>query len=314
MGSGVGQGVGSASSTSTTTTSAPAARRPAHSKASRSGSARWPSSRPRSIWPPGAAIPALYVAERAGVVRRIEITTRTNGAVSFRLERGSVLDIGSEVITDGERGLLGIVFSRDGRKLYFAFTGTDGNQHLDEVAMDGEEADMSTRRTADGRSRLRVEPQRRRPRRRPGRLPLLRDGRRWRRWRSGGHGPEPRRPARCAAADRPRGGQRRRSAVRRPRRQPVQERRRGAGGVGLRAAQPVAVQLRPGHGRPLDRRRRAGRLRGDRPASSGLRWRSGRQPRLERDGRRRAVRGRPGAARPCPSDLRPTAGTAAGAR
>ena len=110
VGSGVGQGVGSASSTSTTATTAPAAptrtlqgvtvglREVAELEAPIDLAAR-------------GGDPALYVAERAGVVRRIEITTRTNGAVSFRLERGSVLDIGSEVITDGERGLLGIVFS-----------------------------------------------------------------------------------------------------------------------------------------------------------------------------------------------------------
>ena len=93
-----------------------------------------------------AGDPALYVAERGGRVRRIDVTTRTNGSVTFQLERSPVLDIGDEVLTDGERGLLGIAFSADGRKLYFAFTGTDANQHLDEITMEGDEVESSSRR------------------------------------------------------------------------------------------------------------------------------------------------------------------------
>ncbi|MGH9119956.1 MAG: PQQ-dependent sugar dehydrogenase [Acidimicrobiales bacterium] len=143
-GGGVGQGVGSVTTTTTTTTAPPvptrtlegvtvALRAVATVEApldltNRSGDT------------------SLYVAERAGRVRRIRVTTRSSGAVSFQLERTPVLDIGGEVLTDGERGLLGLAFSRDGRKLYFAFTGTDGNQHLDEITMNGDRVEESSRR------------------------------------------------------------------------------------------------------------------------------------------------------------------------
>lgn len=89
---------------------------------------------------------ALYVAERGGRIRRIRVTTRSSGSVSYQLERTPVLDISDEVITDGERGLLGIAFSTDGRKLYFAFTGTDANQHLDEITLDDDRVQSSSRR------------------------------------------------------------------------------------------------------------------------------------------------------------------------
>ena len=55
----------------------------------------------------------------------------------------------------------------------------------------------------------------------------------------------------------------RRPRLRHPGRQPVRRRRTGAGDRRT-AAQPVAVPLRPGHRRPLDRRRRPERHRGDR--------------------------------------------------
>ena len=52
-----------------------------------------------------------------------------------------------------------------------------------------------------------------------------------------------------------------------PGRQPVRRhRRRPPGDLGVRAAQPVAVLVRPRHRRPLDRRRRPERVGGDRPA------------------------------------------------
>jgi glucose/arabinose dehydrogenase len=94
-----------------------------------------------------AGDPNLFVAERAGRVRRITVTTpRAGGTPTFRLERNPVVDISGDVITDGERGLLGIAFSRDGRRLYLAYTGGDADQHLDEVTMNGEAADPATRR------------------------------------------------------------------------------------------------------------------------------------------------------------------------
>ena len=70
----------------------------------------------------------------------------------------------------------------------------------------------------------------------------------------------------------------------------------GPGDLVERAAQPVAVLVRPGHGRPVDRRRRAERHRGDRrrPGDRRRRRRQGAELRLERVRGRRAVqRGRP---------------------
>ena len=105
----------------------------------------------------------------------------------------------------------------------------------------------------------------------------------------------------------------RRPAVHDPRRQPVRRRRRARAARDLvdRAAQPVAVHVRPGHRRPVDRRRRPERGRGDRrrrrrpagiaPAGRQLRVERlrGQRPLQRRPVRRRAPR-RPGV-RPTPT-------------
>lgn len=93
-----------------------------------------------------AGDPALYIAEQAGRVRRVEITTRRNGAQSFALDRTATLDLSREVLAEGEQGLLGITFSTDGNRLYAAYTGTDAQQHLVEFTMNGEVASTSSRR------------------------------------------------------------------------------------------------------------------------------------------------------------------------
>jgi glucose/arabinose dehydrogenase len=99
---------------------------------------------------------ALYIAERPGRVRRVEVETtyeRDPDATtqvthqSFDLADDPVLDISTDVVADGdEQGLLGLTFSTDGRRLYVAYTGTDENQHLDEYTMAGEAPDPSSRR------------------------------------------------------------------------------------------------------------------------------------------------------------------------
>ena len=103
-----------------------------------------------------AGDPALYVAERAGRIRRIEITTtsrRRSGQTTpvttqtFQLERSAVLDLTDDVVSDGrEQGLLGLAFSTDGNRLYVAYTGTDEQQHLDEFEMGAERPDAGSRR------------------------------------------------------------------------------------------------------------------------------------------------------------------------
>lgn len=99
---------------------------------------------------------AVYVAERPGRVRRIDVDTdirreRSSGPPTttkrFELARTPVLDLTDEVLDDGqEQGLLGLTFSPDGRRMYLAFTGTDGHQHLHEVEMDGDGPEPRTRR------------------------------------------------------------------------------------------------------------------------------------------------------------------------
>jgi glucose/arabinose dehydrogenase len=93
-----------------------------------------------------AGDPAIYVAEKGGRVRRIEITTRRNGTQEFTVERTSTMDIADEVLNEGEQGLLGITFSTDGNRLYAAYTGEDAQQHLVEFTMNGEVVSNSSRR------------------------------------------------------------------------------------------------------------------------------------------------------------------------
>ncbi len=69
---------------------------------------------------------ALYIAEWDGHVRAIR-----NGAV----DPTPVLDISRLTRADGERGLLGLVFSPDGKKLYLDYTDLIGDTHVDEFTM-----------------------------------------------------------------------------------------------------------------------------------------------------------------------------------
>jgi glucose/arabinose dehydrogenase len=94
-----------------------------------------------------AGDPGLYVTERAGRVRRIDVTVR-RGSPAYQLENGAVLDLGGDVLSEGqEQGLLGLAFSTDGSRLYIAYTGPDADQRLDEVEMSGNRAVAGSRRT-----------------------------------------------------------------------------------------------------------------------------------------------------------------------
>ena len=84
-----------------------------------------------------AGDPALYVTEQSGRVRAIR-----NGA----LDPQPVLDITDQVSSGGERGLLGIAFSRDGSNLYLYYTNRDGDIRVDEFAMSGNSVNAGTRR------------------------------------------------------------------------------------------------------------------------------------------------------------------------
>ncbi len=77
---------------------------------------------------PGVADRA-YLAERAGIVRDLDLATG---------EGTAVLDLTDETTTDGERGLLGLVVAPDGAHLYVSFTNLDGDSRVDEYALDGD--------------------------------------------------------------------------------------------------------------------------------------------------------------------------------
>lgn len=67
--------------------------------------------------------PDLYVAEKAGRIRHIEVTTSGQDRTPrYQVQRTPVLDLSDEVIDQGEQGLLGLAFSTDGRRLYVDYT------------------------------------------------------------------------------------------------------------------------------------------------------------------------------------------------
>lgn len=92
----------------------------------------------------------LYVAEKAGRVRAIQVAPGTdengNPSIVYSVETCCVLDISGEVDANGERGLLGLAFSTDGRKLYAYFTSRDGSIHIIEHQMEGDRTQANTRR------------------------------------------------------------------------------------------------------------------------------------------------------------------------
>ena len=76
----------------------------------------------------------LYLAEKAGRVRRLEAEVGTAGstiAPKYHLVTQPVLDLSADVANSGEQGLLGLAFSSDGRQLFvFATLDPDGRSTL----------------------------------------------------------------------------------------------------------------------------------------------------------------------------------------
>jgi glucose/arabinose dehydrogenase len=74
---------------------------------------------------PGSA--DLYIAEKAGRVRLVEVDVQESfddspDETTYDLQSTPLLDISDDVIDGEERGLLGMAFSTDGRKLYLDYT------------------------------------------------------------------------------------------------------------------------------------------------------------------------------------------------
>jgi glucose/arabinose dehydrogenase len=104
---------------------------------------------------PGSA--DLYIAEKGGRVRLIEVDadaleedgpTGEGGRSPFELQTTPLLDLSDAVINEGERGLLGMVFSSDGRKLYLDYTRRpDGHTVVVEYTLgDSKRIDEDSRR------------------------------------------------------------------------------------------------------------------------------------------------------------------------
>lgn len=68
----------------------------------------------------------LWVAQRGGIVRRIQRTFNKNGAERITTDTTVVLDISELVSLDGEQGLLDLEFSLDGRLLFVSYTDLEG--------------------------------------------------------------------------------------------------------------------------------------------------------------------------------------------
>src|ERR671925_1741843 len=81
--------------------------------------------------------PSLYVAQKTGAVVRVR---------GERVDPEPVLDLTDEVSLGSAQGLLGIVFSPDGRELFANYTDTLGDTHVVAYRMRGMRPDPSTRR------------------------------------------------------------------------------------------------------------------------------------------------------------------------
>lgn len=89
----------------------------------------------------------LWVAQRNGIIRRIERTFNRNDVEQLNPNTSTVLDISGLVSLSGEQGLLDIEFSLDGRLLYVSYTDLEGTLVVDEYDIGrGNRANADTRR------------------------------------------------------------------------------------------------------------------------------------------------------------------------
>jgi glucose/arabinose dehydrogenase len=99
--------------------------------------------------------PDLYIAEQGGKVRIVKVTTPEGGTTPrYQLQTTPVLDLSDEVIDEGERGLLGLAFSSDGRKLYVDLTAEPDGRTL---VLEYELGDRTTVDRSSRRELLEVE-------------------------------------------------------------------------------------------------------------------------------------------------------------
>ena len=158
----------------------------------------------------------------------------------YRLAGGAVLDLRSSIVSDGsEQGLLGLTFSSDGQRLYVAYTGTDSQQHLDEYGMNGAAVDTRSRRE------ILVAPDFA-ANHNGGQLAFGPDGSSTGAWATAAAAATRRAPARTLAICSGRSCASIPTVATPTRSRPtIPSTRRAAGGVGVRAAQPLALLVRP---------------------------------------------------------------------
>jgi glucose/arabinose dehydrogenase len=94
----------------------------------------------------------LYVAQKDGRIKQIGVDKQTDKdgkvtKINYRPDNSPLLDISRSTTDDGERGLLGIAFSSDGRKLYVDYTDRKGAVTVDEYLMNDDSVDTRSRRT-----------------------------------------------------------------------------------------------------------------------------------------------------------------------
>ncbi len=87
---------------------------------------------------PGEPSSIIYVASQKGEISRVDLATNAvSEFASFR----------DQTTGTGERGLLGLAFSRDGNELYAHFTDLDGNTNIVAVEIRNGVPDLTTTRT-----------------------------------------------------------------------------------------------------------------------------------------------------------------------
>ena len=85
----------------------------------------------------------VFVAEQSGKVRRI--LAEPDG--TYELDERPLLDISNEISDEGERGLLGLAFSPDGRQLYLHFTDSNGDTQVVRYNVTNRGVDTASRET-----------------------------------------------------------------------------------------------------------------------------------------------------------------------
>ncbi len=182
------------------------------------------------------------MAEKSGLVQRI--TVIDGEPDRYEVDPQPLLDIGSDVSSGNEQGLLDIAFSDDGAHLYVSYTDAAGDNVIDRYSMSGSSIQLESRTEI-----LQVD----QPFSNhngggitfgPDGFTLRRIRRRWSRRRSPRLGSGSGELARLHSEDRSQRSRPTTGTTRFPTDQPVHRWRRRPGGVAQGGPQPVAFQLR----------------------------------------------------------------------